>query len=75
VEGGIAQQGSEEYLRATLDSMKKRGGAYEEMAKKVEDALDNGKVDYYKAKTPIGTKQGKAIVKPTTLQKFELSGK
>jgi hypothetical protein len=73
VEGGkIAQQGSKEYLNATLDSMERRGGKYAEAAAEVREALKNGKVDYYKAKTPIGTKKGSAVVKPTTLQKFAI---
>ncbi|MBL4674760.1 MAG: DUF4157 domain-containing protein [Mucilaginibacter sp.] len=65
--GEIAEQGTEPYLRETLEEMKERGGKDAEIAKKVEQALDSGNLEYYKVTQKIDPSGN---LKPIEVKKF-----
>jgi hypothetical protein len=73
--GDVAQQGTQEYLQGTVNVMKASSDpATQKMGYELEVALAEGRVDYYLARTAIGTDVGGGnIVKTTTLQQFNLA--
>jgi hypothetical protein len=65
--GERAEQGTVAYLRSVLEDMKKAGGRQEEVARKVEKALKDGKLRSFYTETPIG---GRGL--KTRIEEFRL---
>ena len=67
--GEIAEQGTRPYLEETIKEMKARGGKDAEIAAKIETALDQGKLDYYKVSQKIDANGNLA---PIEIKKFDI---
>nr|WP_068890811.1 DUF4157 domain-containing protein [Pedobacter panaciterrae] len=67
--GKIVEQGTKLYLEDTISEMKARGGRDAEIAAKIEAALGQGKVDYYKISQKIDANGNLA---PIEIKKFDI---